>query len=58
MSFNQRFFQVQSSGKTEVIGANVLAAILSEQESQSVYFIRQENISRLDGHQLHCAWNQ
>lgn len=41
-------FQVQSSGKTEVNGANVLAAIFSEQESQSVYFIRQENISRLD----------
>src|SRR3990167_5437373 len=41
-------FQVQSSGKTEVAGANVLAAIFSEQESQSVYFIRQENISRLD----------
>lgn len=41
-------FQVQSSGKTEVSGANVLAAIFSEQESQSVYFIRQENISRLD----------
>lgn len=41
-------FQVQSSGKTEVSGSNVLAAIFSEQESQSVYFIRQENISRLD----------
>src|SRR5689334_13461133 len=41
-------FQVQSAGKTEVIGANVLAAIFSEQESQSVYFIRQENVSRLD----------
>lgn len=41
-------FQVQSSGKTEVVGANILAAIFSEQESQSVYFIRQENISRLD----------
>lgn len=41
-------FQVQSAGKTEVLGANVLAAILSEQESQSVYFIRQENVSRLD----------
>lgn len=41
-------FQVQSAGKTEVTGANVLAAIFSEQESQSVYFIRQENISRLD----------
>lgn len=41
-------FQVQSAGKTEVTGANVLAAIFSEQESQSIYFIRQENISRLD----------
>ena len=41
-------FQVQSSGKTEVAGANILAAMFSEQESQSVYFIRQENISRLD----------
>jgi len=41
-------FQVQSSGKTEVSGANVLAAIFSEQESQSVYFIRQENVNRLD----------
>ena len=41
-------FQVQSAGKTEVTGANILAAIFSEQESQSVYFIRQENISRLD----------
>lgn len=41
-------FQVQAAGKTEVTGANVLAAIFSEQESQSVYFIRQENISRLD----------
>lgn len=41
-------FQVQSSGKTDVSGANILAAIFSEQESQSVYFIRQENISRLD----------
>jgi ATP-dependent Clp protease ATP-binding subunit ClpA len=41
-------FHVQSSGKTEVSGANVLAAIFSEQESQSVYLVRQENISRLD----------
>ncbi len=41
-------FHVQSSGKTEVTGANVLAAIFSEQESQSVYLIRQENITRLD----------
>ncbi len=41
-------FQVQSSGKTEVTGANVLAAIFSEQESQAVYFLKQEKVSRLD----------
>src|ERR1700733_8312022 len=41
-------FHVQSSGKTEVAGSNVLAAIFSEQESQSVYLIRQENVTRLD----------
>ncbi|MFZ4077250.1 MAG: ATP-dependent Clp protease ATP-binding subunit ClpA [Legionellaceae bacterium] len=41
-------FHVQSAGKTEVNGANVLAAIFSEQESQSVYFLRRENITRLD----------
>ncbi len=41
-------FHVQSSGKTEVRGSNVLAAIFSEQESQSVYLLRQENVSRLD----------
>ncbi|MFN3234999.1 MAG: ATP-dependent Clp protease ATP-binding subunit ClpA [Gammaproteobacteria bacterium] len=41
-------FQVQSSGKEEVAGANVLAAIFSEQDSQSVYFMRQQNITRLD----------
>lgn len=41
-------FHVQSSGKLEVSGANVLAAIFSEQESQAVYFLRRENVSRLD----------
>lgn len=41
-------FHVQSSGKTEVTGANVLAAIFSEQDSQSVYLMRQENVGRLD----------
>ena len=41
-------FHVQSSGKLEVSGANVLAAIFSEQDSQAVYFLKQENISRLD----------
>lgn len=41
-------FHVQSAGKTEVTGANVLAAIFSEQESQAVYLLRRENITRLD----------
>ncbi|MCS5708201.1 ATP-dependent Clp protease ATP-binding subunit ClpA [Candidatus Berkiella cookevillensis] len=41
-------FHVQSAGKEEVTGANVLAAIFSEQESQAVYFLKQENIARLD----------
>lgn len=41
-------FHVQSAGKTEVNGANVLAAIFSEQESQAVYFLRRENLTRLD----------
>jgi len=41
-------FHVQSAGKIEVSGANVLAAIFSEQESQAVYFLRRENITRLD----------
>ncbi len=41
-------FHVQSAGKHEVSGANVLAAIFSEQESQAVYFLKQENITRLD----------
>jgi ATP-dependent Clp protease ATP-binding subunit ClpA len=41
-------FHVQSSGKKEVTGANVLVAIFSEQESQAVYFLQQQNITRLD----------
>jgi ATP-dependent Clp protease ATP-binding subunit ClpA len=41
-------FHVQSSGKSEVNGANVLVAIFSEQESQAVYFLRQQNIARID----------
>lgn len=41
-------FHVQSAGRSEVSGANVLAAIFSEQESQAVYFLRRENITRLD----------
>src|SRR3990167_7737541 len=41
-------FHAQSSGRSEVNGANVLVAIFSEEESQAVYFLRQENITRLD----------
>lgn len=41
-------FHVQSSGKQEVTGANVLVAIFSEQESQAVYFLKMQSISRLD----------
>ncbi|MFA7553233.1 MAG: ATP-dependent Clp protease ATP-binding subunit ClpA [Spongiibacteraceae bacterium] len=41
-------FHVQSSGKNEVTGANVLVAIFSEQESQAVYFLKQQTVARLD----------
>ncbi|MDP1930677.1 MAG: ATP-dependent Clp protease ATP-binding subunit ClpA [Gammaproteobacteria bacterium] len=41
-------FHVQSSGKREVTGANVLVAIFSEQESQAVYLLRQQDIARID----------
>ncbi|MCP3908470.1 MAG: ATP-dependent Clp protease ATP-binding subunit ClpA [Oceanicoccus sp.] len=41
-------FHVQSSGKKEVTGANVLVAIFSEQESQAVYFLKQQAVARLD----------
>ncbi len=41
-------FHVQSAGKEEVNGANVLAAIFTEQESQAVYFLKKENVTRLD----------
>ncbi|HRC71343.1 MAG TPA: ATP-dependent Clp protease ATP-binding subunit ClpA [Candidatus Competibacter sp.] len=39
---------VQSSGNKEVTGANVLVAIFGEQESQAVYLLKQQEISRLD----------
>ncbi|WP_455203560.1 ATP-dependent Clp protease ATP-binding subunit ClpA [Kaarinaea lacus] len=41
-------FQVQSSGKKEVTGANVLVAIFSEQESQAVYLLSKQDVARLD----------
>jgi ATP-dependent Clp protease ATP-binding subunit ClpA len=39
---------VQSSGKKEVTGANVLVAIFGEKDSHAVYFLHQEGIARLD----------
>jgi len=41
-------FHVQSSGKKEVTGANVLVAIFSEQDSQAVYLMNRLDITRLD----------
>lgn len=41
-------FHVQSSGKQEVTGANVLVAIYSEQESHAVYVLKSFDVSRLD----------
>jgi len=39
---------VQSSGREEVTGANVLVALFSERESHAVYFLHQHEMSRLD----------
>ena len=41
-------FHVQSSGKQEVTGANVLVAIFSEQDSHAVFLLNQQDVSRLD----------
>ncbi len=41
-------FHVQSSGKSEVTGANALVAIFSEQESQAVFFLKTQSVARLD----------
>jgi ATP-dependent Clp protease ATP-binding subunit ClpA len=41
-------FHVQSSGKKEVTGSNVLVAIFSEKQSQAVYFLGLQDITRLD----------
>ena len=39
---------VQSSGKKEVTGANVMVAIFGEKDSHAVYFLQQQGITRLD----------
>lgn len=41
-------FHVQSSGKREVSGANVLVAIFSEQESHAVFLLKQQDVARID----------
>lgn len=41
-------FQVNSANHSEVMGANVVVAIFSEQESQAVYFLRLQNVARID----------
>ena len=41
-------YHVQSSGKKEVTGANILVAILSEKQSQAVYFLGMQDVTRLD----------
>ncbi|CAD0337932.1 MULTISPECIES: ATP-dependent Clp protease ATP-binding subunit ClpA [Xanthomonas] len=41
-------YHVQSSGKKEVTGANVLVAIFGEKDSHAVYFLNQQDITRLD----------
>ena len=41
-------YHVQSSGKKEVTGANVLVAIFGEKDSHAVYFLQQQEITRLD----------
>lgn len=41
-------FHVQSSGRQEVTGANILVAIFSEQDSHAVYLLNKQEITRLD----------
>ncbi|MBX3726660.1 MAG: ATP-dependent Clp protease ATP-binding subunit ClpA [Xanthomonadales bacterium] len=41
-------YHVQSSGRKEVTGANVLVAVFGEKDSHAVYFLNQQDVSRLD----------
>ena len=41
-------YHVQSSGRKEVTGANVLVAIFGEKDSHAVYFLGQQDVNRLD----------
>ena len=48
-------FHVQSSGKKEVTSTNVLVAIFSEKQSQAVYFMSLQDITRLDVREFYFA---
>ena len=41
-------FQVNSANHSEVVGANVIVAIFNETESQAVYFMRLQDVARID----------
>jgi ATP-dependent Clp protease ATP-binding subunit ClpA len=45
---SRSLFHVQSSGRKEVTGANVLVAIFSEQESHAVFLLKAQGIDRID----------
>ena len=47
---------VQSSGRTEVTGANVLVAIFAERESNAAYFLQEQDMTRYDAVNFHRAW--
>ena len=51
-SFNRALqravIHVQSSGREEVTGANVLVAIFSERESHAVYYLQEQDMTRFD----------
>src|SRR5882672_10671489 len=48
LGIQRAILHVQSSGKEEVTGANVLVAIFGEKDSHAVYFLHQQGVTRLD----------
>ena len=46
---------VQNSGRDEVTGANVLVALFTERESHAVYFLQEQNMTRLDAVSYICT---
>jgi ATP-dependent Clp protease ATP-binding subunit ClpA len=45
---NRAVLHVQNSGRDEVTGANILVALFTERESHAVYFLQEQNMTRLD----------